>query len=126
MIEYAVQNYFDIKLVRFGAKRCKILLRTEHRVYRFVNAASKEAQKYFCGKDGIVPRWLEAGASGWRLDVVDEIADCMLDKIVASAKNILKHDGELEQTYAPRVTVVVKLAMSLNLLGSVFQTCWIK
>ena len=51
-----------------------------------INAASKEAQKYFCGKDGIVPRWLKAGASGWRLDVVDEIADCMLDKIVASAK----------------------------------------
>lgn len=51
-----------------------------------INAASASAQKYLCGKDGIVPRWLTAGASGWRLDVVDEIADCMLDKIVSSAK----------------------------------------
>lgn len=51
-----------------------------------INAQSKGAQKYFCGKDGIVRRWLADGASGWRLDVVDEVADCMLDKIVAAAK----------------------------------------
>lgn len=52
-----------------------------------INAQNKDAQKYFCNKtDGIVPRWLKCGASGWRLDVVDEIADCMLDKIVSSAK----------------------------------------
>lgn len=51
-----------------------------------INAQSKGAQKYFCGKNGIVPQWLRKGASGWRLDVVDEVADCMLDKIVSSAK----------------------------------------
>ncbi len=51
-----------------------------------INAASKGAQRYFTSKNGIVPRWLRAGASGWRLDVVDEIDDCMLDKIVAAAK----------------------------------------
>lgn len=51
-----------------------------------IKAQSKGAQRYFCGKNGIVPRWLKAGAKGWRLDVVDEIADCMLDKIVSSAK----------------------------------------
>ncbi len=53
-----------------------------------INAENKGAQKYFCDKSkGIVPRWLKAGASGWRLDVVDEISDSMLDKIVAAAKN---------------------------------------
>ncbi len=52
-----------------------------------INANSKGAQKYFCNKsNGIVPSWLKAGASGWRLDVVDEISDIMLDKIVSSAK----------------------------------------
>ena len=51
-----------------------------------IDAKSKGAQEYFCGQNGIVRRWLEAGASGWRLDVVDEIADCMLDKIVSAAK----------------------------------------
>ncbi len=51
-----------------------------------INASSKSAQQYFCGDNGIVPMWLKRGASGWRLDVVDEIADCMLDEIVRSAK----------------------------------------
>ena len=51
-----------------------------------INAASAGAQKYFTGKNGIVRRWLKAGAAGWRLDVVDEVADCMLDKIVSAAK----------------------------------------
>lgn len=53
-----------------------------------INAESVGAQKYFCDKsNGIVPRWLKAGAAGWRLDVVDEISDDMLDKIVAAAKS---------------------------------------
>ncbi|MCM1290065.1 MAG: glycoside hydrolase family 13 protein [Corallococcus sp.] len=53
-----------------------------------INAESRSAQKYFCDKtNGVVPRWLKAGAYGWRLDVVDEIADSMLDKIVSSAKS---------------------------------------
>ncbi|MCH5152100.1 MAG: glycoside hydrolase family 13 protein [Clostridiales bacterium] len=51
-----------------------------------LNANSVGAQKYFTGKEGIVRRWLKAGASGWRLDVVDEVADVMLDKIVTAAK----------------------------------------
>ena len=51
-----------------------------------INARSKGAQKFFCDKNGIVRSWIRKGASGWRLDVVDEIEDCMLDKIVAAAK----------------------------------------
>ena len=51
-----------------------------------LNANSLGAQKYFTGKDGIVRRWLNAGADGWRLDVVDEVDDVMLDKIVSAAK----------------------------------------
>ncbi len=51
-----------------------------------INAESKGAQRFFTSQNGIVPRWLREGASGWRLDVVDEVADCMLDKIVSAAK----------------------------------------
>ena len=51
-----------------------------------INAHSAGAQKYFTGKNGIVRRWLNAGAAGWRLDVVDEIADDMLNRIVCAAK----------------------------------------
>ncbi len=51
-----------------------------------INAQSKGAQQFFTSKDGVVRHWLKCGASGWRLDVVDELDDCMLDKIVKAAK----------------------------------------
>jgi glycosidase len=51
-----------------------------------INGESLGAQDYFTGKDGIVPRYIEVGVKGWRLDVVDEVPDAMLDKIVSSAK----------------------------------------
>ena len=36
------------------------------------------------GKDSIICRWLRAGASGWRLDVADELPDWFLEKIRAA------------------------------------------
>ncbi len=36
---------------------------------------------YINGKDGIVAKWLNAGASGWRLDVADELPDAFLDSL---------------------------------------------
>lgn len=41
---------------------------------------------YINGKDGIVRKWLAAGASGWRLDVADELPDPFLDNLTAAAK----------------------------------------
>ncbi|MDR1002683.1 MAG: glycoside hydrolase family 13 protein [Oscillospiraceae bacterium] len=41
---------------------------------------------YICGKDGILRRWLRAGASGWRLDVADELPDIFLDRLRAAVK----------------------------------------
>ncbi len=41
---------------------------------------------YITGDDGIVRKWLRAGASGWRLDVADELPVSFLDKLVACAK----------------------------------------
>ena len=37
--------------------------------------------------EGIVPRWLEAGASGWRLDVADELTMDFLRKLRCSARD---------------------------------------
>lgn len=51
------------------------------------NADSISLQNYLTGESGIVAKWLRLGASGWRLDVVDEINDNMLDKIVMRAKH---------------------------------------
>ena len=41
---------------------------------------------YINGKGGIVRRWLEAGASGWRLDVADELPDAFLDALRTAVK----------------------------------------
>lgn len=38
------------------------------------------------GKDSIIRRWLRAGASGWRLDVADELPDVFLDALRRAAK----------------------------------------
>lgn len=42
--------------------------------------------KFITGKNGVVRRWLRLGASGWRLDVADELPDSFLDKIRQAAK----------------------------------------
>lgn len=51
-----------------------------------LNPDSSSLRAYLCGNGGIVERWLEKGASGWRLDVVDELRDDVLDDIVKAAK----------------------------------------
>lgn len=43
--------------------------------------------EYINGKDGIIQKWLRNGASGWRLDVADELPDCFLDHLHLSAKS---------------------------------------
>ena len=43
-------------------------------------------QFMFRDKDGIVPRWIHAGACGWRLDVADELSMDFLRKLRTAAK----------------------------------------
>ena len=40
----------------------------------------------FKDKEGIVPRWIHAGSSGWRLDVADELSMDFLRKLRVAAK----------------------------------------
>ncbi len=41
---------------------------------------------YICGENGILRRWLRAGAAGWRLDVADELPDIFLDELRTAVK----------------------------------------
>ena len=41
---------------------------------------------YINGENGIIRKWLRAGASGWRLDVADELPDEFIDRLSAAAK----------------------------------------
>ena len=42
--------------------------------------------RYINGRKGITKQWLQAGASGWRLDVADELPDAFLDSLRRSVK----------------------------------------
>ncbi len=52
-----------------------------------VEELSPAFMEYINGEDGIVARWLRAGASAWRLDVADELPDGFLDALRHRVKN---------------------------------------
>ncbi len=43
--------------------------------------------EYIAGEKGILRKWLKAGASGWRLDVADELPDKFLDALRKAVKD---------------------------------------
>lgn len=49
-----------------------------------VNEKSSEYRELICGQDGVVRKWLRAGARGWRLDVADELSDSFIEDIKAA------------------------------------------
>ena len=51
-----------------------------------VNKREPSYVEYITGDDGIVRKWLRAGASGWRLDVADELPNDFIDALVSAAK----------------------------------------
>ncbi len=42
--------------------------------------------EFICGADGVARHWLRLGASGWRLDVADELPDGFLDAFYRAVK----------------------------------------
>ena len=51
-----------------------------------LNEQSPAFLAYITGKGGVVSHWLNAGASGWRLDVADELPDEFLEALRIAAK----------------------------------------
>ena len=51
-----------------------------------VNKRNPDFARFINGPDGVIRSWLRAGASGWRLDVADELPDSFLDGLRAAAK----------------------------------------
>ena len=51
-----------------------------------VNENNPAYTKYICGDGGILQKWIDAGASGWRLDVADELPDEFLDNLRIAVK----------------------------------------
>ena len=51
-----------------------------------VEETNESYQELICGENGVIRKWLRLGASGWRLDVADELPDSFIAKIRAAAK----------------------------------------
>lgn len=51
-----------------------------------LNDKNPDLVKFFTGENGVVDYWLKLGASGFRLDVVDELSESFLLEIVKRAK----------------------------------------
>ena len=54
-----------------------------------VNEESEELRKYLLtGENSIVKKWIRLGASGWRLDVVDELPDFFVKELREAVKSV--------------------------------------
>ncbi len=53
-----------------------------------VNEKNKDYLNFITGKDGVIEYWQKMGASGWRLDVADELPDEFLDELYKRAKQV--------------------------------------
>ncbi|MBQ8932279.1 MAG: glycoside hydrolase family 13 protein [Ruminiclostridium sp.] len=51
-----------------------------------VNENNPDYTGYICGDEGILQRWINNGARGWRLDVADELPDDFLDNLNKAVK----------------------------------------
>ena len=56
-----------------------------------VNELNENYNKYITGPNGIIQKWLNFGATGWRLDVADELPDEFIANIRDAAKTINKN-----------------------------------
>ena len=52
-----------------------------------LNKHNKQYIEFLCGKDGVIEHWMKKGVAGWRLDVVDEIPDILLDPLCKAMKD---------------------------------------
>ena len=51
-----------------------------------VNEENPEYLDFITGENGVIRKWLRLGASGWRLDVADELPDVFIDALTKAAK----------------------------------------
>lgn len=51
-----------------------------------VNESNPDFLSFICGEDGVLRHWMALGASGWRLDVADELPDAFLQELRRTVK----------------------------------------
>ena len=51
-----------------------------------VNETHETYKEFLCGENGVIAHWMKRGVYGWRLDVVDELPDAILDPLCAAMR----------------------------------------
>lgn len=51
-----------------------------------LNKQNSDYIDYICGDGGVITHWMKKGIAGWRLDVVDELPDSILDPLCRAVK----------------------------------------
>lgn len=72
-----------------------------------LNIRGRDCRNFFVGEDGVCPRYIRAGAGGWRLDVADELTDDFLDRlrtVVKAADKDALIVGEVWENAAEKVS----------------------
>ncbi len=87
-----------------------------------VNEQNPDYQNYIVGQNGIIEKWIKLGASGWRLDVVDELPDNFLDSIYTATKRADKEAIVMGEVWEDASTKCAYGARRRYLLGSQMDT----
>ncbi len=87
-----------------------------------VNEQNPDYQNYIVGDNGIIEKWIKLGASGWRLDVVDELPDNFLDRIYTATKRADKEAIVMGEVWEDASTKCAYGARRRYLLGRQMDT----
>ncbi len=83
-----------------------------------VNELEKSYVDYIIeGENSIIKRWLRAGASGWRLDVADELPDVFIEKIRAAMNEVCPDSYLLGEVWEDGTTKIAYSQRRRYLLG---------
>ena len=77
-----------------------------------VDELNPEFSAMICGKDGVLRKWLDLGASGWRLDVADELPDEFMVRIRKAVKGQSKDNmliGEVWEDASDKIDYGVRM-----------------
>ncbi len=82
------------------------------------NEESNSFIDYITGKNGVLEKWLKSGASGFRLDVADELPDKFIDALAKSVKTLNEDYLIIGEVWEDATTKISHGGRRRYLLGS--------
>ena len=78
-------------------------------------------EKYICGDDGVIKKWLGLGASGFRLDVADELPDTFIRSVHDAVKSASSGASAFGDTASQADASLAEASPDNLLLGEVWE-----